>query len=465
MDWPQFDGSSSHKGVNASETTISAANVASLHQHWQITLPAFGDGAPVVAVDVPTMSGPQDLVLLTTRTGSLIARNLETGAAVWSIGFPAGSCTINHGSTPCYTTSSPVIDGGFAYTYGLDGKVHKVALGSGIEATGGGWPEIATGNPFDEKGSSALSSAQAANGHTYLYVVNSGYPGDAGDYQGHLTAIDLSTGSQNVFNTLCSNLTTHLAPGGCSETHSGVWARSGVTYSRATNRIYLATGNGRFDQPATFYWGDTVVALNPDGTGAGSGNPVDAYTPTNYQHLDDADLDLGSTLPALVDAPAGSTVAHLGVQGGKEGILTLLNLDNLSGQGGPGHIGGEVEDVSGPGGQILTAPVVWVDGTGRTWVFVATGSALAGYDVTLNGSHVPQLTQRWSVSTGATSPLLANGVLYAAGSGSIRAYNPTTGGAPLWSAPIGSTHWQSPVVADGLVLMEDLAGHLTAWGL
>jgi hypothetical protein len=30
---------------------------------------------------------------------------------------------------------------------------------------------------------------------------------------------------------------------------------------------------------------------------------------------------------------------------------------------------------------------------------------------------------------------------------------------------LGSTHWQSPVVFDGLVLMEDSTGHLTAWGL
>jgi hypothetical protein len=109
--------------------------------------------------------------------------------------------------------------------------------------------------------------------------------------------------------------------------------------------------------------------------------------------------------------------------------------------------------------------VVWVDGTGRTWVFVATGTALAAYDLTLDASHIPQLTQRWSVATGATSPILANGVLYVAGSGSIRAYNPIIGGAPLWSGSIGTTHWQSPVVFDGLVLMEDSAGHLTAWGL
>lgn len=469
MDWPELGGSSGHQGVNASESAISSANVASLHQHWQIQLPATANGAPVVAVDVPTMPCPQDLVLVTTLTGSLIARNLETGAAVWSIDFPAGSCPDPNG-IPCYTYSSPVIVGGFAYTYGLDGKVHKVVLGTGTEVTGGGWPEVATIKPDDEKGSSALSFAQAADGHTYLYATNAGFDYDTGDYQGHVTAIDLATGAQNVFNTLCSNLTTHLAPGACSELQSGVWARSGVTYSPATNRIYLATGNGAFD-PTSFDWGDSVIALNPDGTGAGGGgSPVDSYTPTNYQFLADNDEDLGSTLPALVDAPMGSTVAHLGVQGGKDGTLKLLNLDDLSGQGGPGNIGGELQTIAEPGGPLHVegALAVWVDGTGRPWVFVGTRPSgnpgmLVAYDVTLNGSHQPQLTQRWVASDAATSPVIANGVLYAAGNGSIRAYDPVTG-ALLWSAPTGSIHWQSPVVVDGLLLLEDEAGDLTAWG-
>jgi hypothetical protein len=465
--WPEFDGSGSHLGVNADESAITMANVTSLHQHWQVTLPAYADGAPTVAVGVQTTSGTQDLVIVTTTAGDLVARNLETGAAVWSVSFGPGSCTINNGGSVCYTTSSPVIDraAGYVYTYGLDGKVHKVNLGTGVEVRDSTWPVVATLKPWDEKGSSALASATAANGHTYLYVVNSGYPGDRGDYQGHLTAIDLSTGVSNVFNTLCSSLAVHFAPSpatpDCGQVQSGVWARSAVTYSPATDLIYLTTGNADYN-PAAGDWGDSVLALHADGTGV-NGGPVDSFTPTNFQSLDQSDLDLGSTLPALVEAPAGSTVAHIGVQGGKEGILRLLNMADLSGQHGPGHTGTPLASIAGPGGEILTAPVVWVDGSGKPWVFVSTSGDIAGYQVTLGVGDQPELTQEWRLGVGATSLTLANGILFAARSGTLSAYNPTNG-ASLWSTSIGSIHWQSPVVVDGLVLLEDSGGHLTAWG-
>jgi len=35
------------------------------------------------------------------------------------------------------------------------------------------------------------------------------------------------------------------------------------------------------------------MALNPDGSGNANGTPIDSYTPTNYQDLQNADLDLG----------------------------------------------------------------------------------------------------------------------------------------------------------------------------
>jgi hypothetical protein len=465
--WPQFDGSGSHLGMNPSESLITTANVSSLRQHWQVSLPSDADGAPVVAPGVATASGMQDLVIVTTTGGDLVARSLHTGALVWSTSFGPGSCMINNQGPACYTTSSPVLDqvAGYVYTYGLDGRVHKVNLGTGIEVRAAGWPVIATLKAFDEKGSSALASATATNGHTYLYVADSGYPGDNGDYQGHLTTIDLATGAVNVFNTLCSDQTVHFveAPGtpDCGEVQSGVWARSGVTYSPATNLIYLATGNGDFD-PKNFDWGDSVLALHPDGTGV-NGGPVDSYTPTNFQALQNGDADLGSTLPAILPAPVGSAVADLGVQGGKDGELRLLNLANLSGQGGPGHTGGEIQELSGPGGEILTAPAVWVDDAGTTWVEVSTDSHMAGYTLALGTGGVPRLTQAWTDAVGATSPVVANGILYAAGNGTVRAYNPTTG-ATLWTTAVGPIHWQSPVVVDGLVLLEDSSGDLTAWG-
>ena len=112
----------------------------------------------------------------------------------------------------CYTTSSPAIDPGraFVYSYGLDGRVHKFAVADGTETTTGGWPQVATLKGFDEKGSSPLVFATARSGTTYLYSANGGYPGDAGDYQGHVTAINLSTGAQKVFNTQCSDQTVHF---------------------------------------------------------------------------------------------------------------------------------------------------------------------------------------------------------------------------------------------------------------
>ena len=249
------------------------------------------------------------MVFVTTKAGGLAAFDLHNGAQLWWVSFGPGSCKINNGSSTCYTTSSPAVDqtGGFVYTYGLDGKVHKVAIGTGVENKTAPWPVTVTRKPFDEKGSSALSMV-TADGHTYLYMTTAGYPGDRGDYQGHLTTIDLADGSSTVFNTLCSNQAVHFAEQpatpDCSEVQSGVWARPGTTYSSATDLIYLATGNATYS-PAGHHWGDTVLALHPDGTGVG-GDPVDCYTPTNFATLNTTDQDLGSTLPALVTLPAGA---------------------------------------------------------------------------------------------------------------------------------------------------------------
>ena len=57
--------------------------------------------------------------------------------------------------------------------------------------------------PYDEKGSSALTIATAADGHSYLYATQAGYPGDNGDYQGHVSTIDLASGTVRYFNIVC----------------------------------------------------------------------------------------------------------------------------------------------------------------------------------------------------------------------------------------------------------------------
>jgi hypothetical protein len=281
--------------------------------------------------------------------------------------------------------------------------------------------------------------------------------------------VNLSTGAQKVFNTICSNQTVHFAERpatpDCAEVQSGVWARTGTIYDKANDKIYISTGNSAFT-PSAHHWGDTVLALHPDGSGNGNGDPVDTYTPANFQELDIQDLDLGSTLPAILPVPAGSTVKQLGVMGGKDAKLRLLNLDDLSGHGAPGFTGGEVGPIINvpQGGQVLTQPTVWINpADSSTWVFVGNNIGTSALKVTLDGSGTPQLTLQWSNTTTSTTPIVADNVLYLAHGNRVGAYNPTTG-ANMWQdTTLGAGHWQSPIVSNGVLLMEDANGHLNAY--
>jgi outer membrane protein assembly factor BamB len=461
-DWPQFNLDARHSGTSLQETIIHRGNVPTLHVLYHVTLPSIADGAPAFLSGVTTPLGVKDLLFLNTKAGHILALDASNGGTVWSHQPATG---------PQYTTSSPAIDPGrlFVYAYALDGKVHKYQVGDGVEITTGGWPELATLKPTVEKGSSALSVVTTVGGVNYLYVTNGGYPGDQGDYQGHVTAVNLADGTQKVFNADCSNQTVHftLTTPDCPQVQTAIWARAGVVYDSDNDKIFMATGNGTFDGNLTghYDWGDSVFALHPDGTGNGSGQPVDSYTPTEFQSLQDTDLDLGSTAPAILPVLPGSSVTHLAVQSGKDAELRLLNLDNLSGAGGPGHVAGELQKISVPqGGEVLTALAVWTNPLDNgVWVFVANGNGISGLRATVSGT-TPSLTPQWTDTSGGASPIIANGVLYYAGSGGVRALDPTTG-TLLWSdTSISGIHWESPIVVNGHLFVTDEGSQLWAYG-
>jgi hypothetical protein len=469
-DWLQFNGDEAHSGNNTSELILDAGNVATLAQKFQAALPGAADGAPVFLEAVATSAGARDLLFVATTNGWIVALDAATGATVWSHQYGPNGCVSSNGGT-CFTTSSPAIDPDrqYVYAYGLDGKTHKYQVGDGLEIKTGGWPQTTTLKGQNEKASSALATA-AANGTHYLYVAQGGYPGDGGDYQGHVTVIDLATGNQNVFNAACSDQARRLQlnDSSCTSTRNAIWARPGVIYDAATGRIFVATGNGNYNGTTLGRnWSESVLAINPDGTGA-NGKPLDSFTPINFQSLDSADADLGSTAPAILPVPANSIVQRLAVQGGKDSKLRLLNLSNLSGQSGPGSTGGEVQAAFNvpQGGNVLSQPAVWINpADGSTWVFVTTNNGASGLKLFVDANGNPMLASQWQNATGGTSPVIANNVLFYAGNTSIRALDPTTG-VPLWSASVGgSIHWQSPVVANGMVYVASNASNLTAFGL
>jgi hypothetical protein len=319
--------------------------------------------------------------------------------------------------------------------------------------------------PTVEKGSSSLNRTSS-----FVYMTTSGYPGDAGHYEGHVVAVNLATGAATVFNTLCSNIQQLLTdqpgqPNYCPDVQSGVWARAGAVVEPGTGNVFIVSGNGNFN--GTTDWGDSVVKLSADVT-----TLLDSYTPTNYQQLQKLDLDLGSSAPAIFPVQSTSATPYLAAQVGKDGQIRLLNRRNLTGTGHPGGVGGELQMITAPGTcEVLAAPVVWTDTSGKAWLFVANDCGLAGYNLSTDNAGKSTLALIWQQSQGGTSPVLANGVLYVVhnNGGAIDACDPTTGSL-LWTSTqvgvtLGGIHWESPIILNNLLLISDESGKVYAFAV
>jgi len=501
-DWLQFGYDSAHSGFNRAEAGYSTPTGNRALYHYALPGAAGTvDSAPIYLGNVATNAGTRNLLFVTTKNGTLVALDADSATlnTIWSKQPQAPS------SSKIIATGSAVIDPLllYVYAYGFDGKVHKYQVGDGqeigVDIGDPHWPQVSTLKPGVEKGAAGLSIAQAQNANTYLYSVTDGYIGDAGDYQGHITAINLATGTQQVFNSLCSNLTIHFVENGvksgnnqndCSSTQSGIWGRPGAIYDAGTDRVFITTGNGPFNvNPGSgiYNWADSILALHPDGSGgASTGMPVDSYTPASFQGLQNTDADLGSVSIAILQS------GSLGLQVGKDACVRLVRLDNMSNQAtpGPGHTGGELQalpfftdttnncstgnDPQGHGGnggdEIKPQPAVWVNPADQTvWAFVVNPNGMAAYQLTVPIAGSPFLAQKWTAE-GGTSPIVANAtVYYMSGSNKLLALDAVSGAsivsvASTWgAASFSGSHWQSPIMVNGRAYLFDSHSPAQLW--
>ena len=455
-EWLQFGYNQTHSSNNPDESRITAANVATLQPVYSVPISGT-DGPPVFLANVTIGSQSRDLLFVNTVYG-ITAFDAANGNLIWKQSQTSFEYSIG---------SSPAIDPGKQFLYGIasDGFVHKLSVSSGSEIVDASWPVLSTRKSDTEKSGSPLAIGTAQNGSSYVYATTSSY-NDDGDYQGHVTAINLASGSSHVFNAACSDMAIHFVDAGtpgvddCATQADGIWGRAGATFNPYNGRLYVASGNGPFNGNTGGHdWGDSVLALNPDGTGA-DGLPLDSYTPTEYQDLAMFNGDLGSTSTAVLPPVSGSKIAHLGIQLGKDGAVRLLDLDNLSGQGAPGKLGGELQKFAllpgGFGNYGTPQPAIWTDihGDNSVWVIASIQGVISALQLTIvNGQ--PLLESRWTTGSMSTSssPMVANDVLYAVSSGSsnatIKAFNPITG-ALLWTSPAisGCCHAQSPIAVN-----------------
>jgi PQQ-like domain len=427
-DWTRFGYDAARTSSGPAQTGITAASLSRLRPQ-RVTLDGVADSSPIYLRGVRAGGTARDLFVVTTSYGRTIAVDASTGRIVWRFTPPGYSKWAGSGEI---TNASPVAGPSRAYVYAAspDGRIHKLSVASGREA-GGGWPVTITRRPSREKIGVALNFSRGL-----VLAATGGYYGDTPPYQGHVVAIDSTTGEiVNVWNALCSDTRSLLDPSSCPESDAGIWARSGVVVEPSSGNLLVATGNGRFDGKRS--WGDSVLELSPN-----AGKLLQNWTPRNQAALSSSDTDLGSTAPA----PLGNGLA---VQGGKDGKLRLLDLTRLNGKGGAGPVmGGELQTLSTPNGSgLFSAPAVWRSG-GRTWLIVSDFSATAAY--VLKGRRLRKV---WSSTSGGTSPVVAGGLLYVYdASRYLDVYVPTSGKL-LASLDAGRGHWSSPIVTDGRIAL------------
>jgi hypothetical protein len=418
-DWSRF-GFDTARHDAAPASTLTAVSAPRLVRR-QVRLDGTVDSSPIYLHDVEVDGAAHDVFFVTTTYGKTEAIDAASGKVLWRFTPPgygslAGTGQITN-ATPVASTDRSAI-----YAAAPDGDIRKLRVADGKVL----WTTAVTRDPTHEKLTSSLNVSRGL-----VLVTTGGYIGDAPPYQGHVVTLSEKTGAiDHVWNSLCSDRHTLITPSTCSASDSAIWSRNGAAVDPATGDLVVATGNAPWNGSTD--WGDSVLVLSPDAS-----KLLRHWTPADQQHLNDSDLDLGSTSPALLSG-------GYAVQGGKDGQLRLLRLDRLPGVNAT--LGGELQTVATPGGSALfSEPAVWQG----TWVFVADDGGTQAWRL-VGG----RLRSVWSRSSGGTSPVAAGGLVFVASSGSLRVYR-ATNGRQVASLPFGEVHWQSPIVADGRVAIAE----------
>ncbi len=164
-----------------------------------------------------------------------------------------------------------------------------------------------------------------------LYVTYGGFA-DTDPYHGWILGFDPATLQvTKVLNT---------TPGPSTDANKGeggIW-QTGSGLASDGSRFYFLVGNGDFNAAVGNY-SDSFLQVTPDNSIAtaphlnGYGLDVtDYFTPYNEQSLADADADLGSAGVVVLPDQPGS-FPHEVIGGGKEGIIYVVNRDNMGHKG------------------------------------------------------------------------------------------------------------------------------------
>jgi hypothetical protein len=205
-----------------------------------------------------------------------------------------------------------------------------------------------------------------------------------------------------------------------------VWMGGAAPEVDGAGNIWVATGNG--STSSTYDVSDSVLQLSPGLT------RTQYFAPSNWQAMNSADQDLGSTAPALL--PNGTVL-----QVGKNQRAYLMSQSNLGGNTGMGIATASVcPGAIAGGGDAVVGNVVYVPCEGGVQALQTSASPAS-------------VSVLWTNSSAHGPPISAGGLVWSIGGSSLFGINPATG-ATVAQLTVGSqaNHFPTPSVGDGLLL-------------
>jgi outer membrane protein assembly factor BamB len=494
-DWLTDGGDVIRSNWQKDEKIFSPATVKDIKLLWTIKLDNQTRAMhsllpPLVIGSVNTKNGPKQAVIQAGVSDNVFAIDVATGELLWTRHFEStykegpgsrGPSVLCPGGMTANVTIGPGDGAGkyIIYAASWDGRLHKVDAGTGEEIEPPAKFMPPNGKPYAmslHKNVIYTHSAQGCGGN----------PNMAYTY-------DLATKKVGSW-----------GPAG-----GGMWGRSGPAISRS-DVMYTGTGDGRWD-PENGLYGNGIIGVkqNPNTKAL---ELVDYYGPSNAEWLVKRDLDMQVT-PTIFEYKGREYM----IDASKECRLYFMDTESI---GGDDHrtpvyrtplICNEIVDFAEAG--IWGSLASYLDAKGTRWVLtpfwgpkhpkfkapiengVVKKGAIAAFKVETNAQGKAWLNPAW-ISRDmdqAEPPVIANGVIFAYGSGenTAQAY-PDVGldfraerripksthavlfaldaqtGKELWSS--GDTiktfnHWSGLAVANGRVYINTFDGTLYCFGI
>ncbi len=298
--WSTYHHDTARTGVDPTSPPA-----AKLTRAWSQDLDGAVYAEPLVVGSVVYVATEQNTVYALDATSGKVRWSTRLAVPVDGVVLPCGNVD------PSGITGTPVIDIATKtlYVVAFESTVHHKLFALNLEDGTEKWSASADPANVDPAVEQQRGALTMSGGR--VIVPYGGLYGDCGDYHGFVLGFPAS-GQGPVDSYQVPN-----------EREAAIWAPPGATVA-PDGTLLVATGNGVSTD--AYQGANAVIQLST------SLEQLDAFAPKSWARLNDLDLDLGATSPAVVGG-------DLVLQVGKEGIGYLLGLDHLGGVGGEQHAG------------------------------------------------------------------------------------------------------------------------------